>query len=255
MTAPSSIFLPPAPPEFVVSYLRVSGQGQLDGDGPDRQRVAIKKFCSDHKLVFGPEFFERAVSGTVEAVARPAFAQLLEFIDDTHRPARPVKAIVVERMDRLARDLMVSEFLLAECRRRGVKVYSADQGALIDMAASGADPTRVLIRQILGALSQWEKSMLVAKLRSARERKKAATGRCEGKKPYGTRPGERELINLAHNFRSVLDEWNQPMEYTVIANHFNESGFVTRHGKRWTKASVRHMVETTQPSKIIEIEE
>lgn len=256
MNAPSSIFLPPVS-EFVVSYVRVSGRGQVDGDGPDRQRDAIKKFCAAHKLANGPEFFEKAVSGTVEAIARPVFAQLIEFIDERRPETRrtPVKAIVVERMDRLARDLMVSEFLLAECRRRGIKVYSADQGALIDMAAEGGDPTRVLIRQILGALSQWEKSMLVSKLRSARERKKASTGRCEGKKPYGTRSGEKELINLGHAFRSTLDEFNQPMEYQRIADNFNDAGFVTRHGKRWTKASVRHMVETTTPSRLIEVEE
>jgi len=36
-------------------------------------------------------------------------------------------------MDRLARCLMTQEFLLAECRKRGLKVYSADQGQLIDM--------------------------------------------------------------------------------------------------------------------------
>lgn len=250
MTTPASIFLPPAP-ERVVSYVRVSGRGQVDGDGPERQREAITKFCVTNRLAKVEEFFERAVSGTVEAVTRPAFANLLELIDSSEIK---VSAIVVECMDRLARDLMVSELLLAECRRRGIKVYAVDQGALIDMTGEGADPTRVLIRQILGALAQWDKSMLVAKLKAARERKKAATGRCEGKKPYGTRPGEREIINLAHNFRSVLDEWNQPMEYAVIAKHFNESGFKTRHGKRWNSASVRHMVETTQPSRIIEVE-
>jgi len=53
---------------------------------------------------------------------------------------------------------MTQEFLLAECRKRGLKVYSADQGQLIDMAENGGDPTRVLIRQILGALAQWEKN-------------------------------------------------------------------------------------------------
>jgi len=247
---PESIFVAP-PPDLVVSYVRVSGSGQLDGDGPNRQRDLIKRFCTTNRIAFAMEFFERGVSGTVEGVARPAFAELLEFVDS---PSKKISAIVVERMDRLARDLMVSEFLLAECRKRNLKVYSADQGALIDMAAEGGDPTRVLIRQILGALAQWEKSMLVSKLKVARERKKAATGRCEGKKPFGTRPGETDLINLAHNFRSVLDQWNQPMEYAVMAKHFNESGFRTRHGKLWSVGTIKHLLNSTTPTKIIEIE-
>lgn len=246
---PPSIFVAAAP-QRVVSYIRVSGRGQVDGDGPDRQRDAVAKFCKSNGLQHFREFFEEAVSGTVEALERPAFAGLLEEVDGN---VQPITAIVVERMDRLARDLMVSEFLLAECRRRGLKVYAADQGACIDMAAEGADPTRVLIRQILGALAQWEKSMLVSKLKAARERKKQATGRCEGKKPFGTRPGETDLINIAHYFRSILDAYNQPMEYAVIAKQLNDAGFKTRHGKPWAVHSVKHLIATTTPTKTLDV--
>jgi hypothetical protein len=42
-------------------------------------------------------------------------------------------------------------------------------------------PPAVLIRQVLGAVSQSEKAALVAKLRAARDRKKAATGKCGGR--------------------------------------------------------------------------
>ena len=43
-------------------------------------------------------------------------------------------------------------------------------------------PTAELVRQILGAVSQFEKAALVAKLRHARERRRATYGRCEGRK-------------------------------------------------------------------------
>src|SRR5262249_6803846 len=45
-------------------------------------------------------------------------------------------------------------------------------------------PTAVLVRQVLGAIAQFDKTSLVAKLRAARDRKKAATGKCEGRKSY-----------------------------------------------------------------------
>lgn len=238
----------------VFSYLRVSGSGQVDGDGPERQRETIARFCKSYNLKPAGEFFDRAVSGTVEAMARPQFSELLDYVDSRASSNAPISALVVERMDRLARDLMVSEFLLAECRKRNLKVYSADQGVLIDMASDGGDPTRVLIRQILGALAQWEKTMLVTKLRAARARKREATGRCEGKKRFGFRPGEQEIINVAHNFRAVLDEFNQPMEYNVIAGYLNDAGFRTRHGKKWDRFRVSHLIETTTPTKVIDIE-
>ena len=52
--------------------------------------------------------------------------------------------------DRLARDLLVSEVLLAQFRDLGVRVVAADSGT--DLTAADEDPTRVLIRQVLGAV-------------------------------------------------------------------------------------------------------
>jgi DNA invertase Pin-like site-specific DNA recombinase len=45
-------------------------------------------------------------------------------------------------------------------------------------------PTAVLVRQVLGAIAQFEKTSLVAKLKAARDRNKAATGKCGGRKSY-----------------------------------------------------------------------
>jgi hypothetical protein len=41
----------------------------------------------------------------------------------------------------------------------------------------------------LGAVSQFEKAMLVAKLKGARDRKRAKHGKCEGAKAYSERAG------------------------------------------------------------------
>jgi hypothetical protein len=42
----------------------------------------------------------------------------------------------------------------------------------------------VLVRQVLGAIAQFEKTSLVAKLKAALDRKKAATGKCGGRRSY-----------------------------------------------------------------------
>lgn len=223
----------------VFGYLRVSGRSQIDGDGPERQRQAIKSFCDTHQLTFSGEFFERGISGTTEAMERPEFLRMLESIEYGRGgtwPQGPVEIIVVERMDRLARDLMVQEFLLAECRKRGIKVYSADQGALVDMASDGGDPTRKLIRQILGALAEWEKSQLVFKLRAARQRKKAASGWCEGQTPYGSRPAEQEILNFA------VSMFETTRSYTRVAELLNDGGFKPRFAKQFDRKSVRGLI-------------
>jgi len=52
--------------------------------------------------------------------------------------------------------------------------------AVRSISGSGDDdPTRTLIRQVLGAVAQFEKSVIVPKLRTARVRTRRETGRCE----------------------------------------------------------------------------
>lgn len=218
----------------VVSYLRVSSKGQVEGDGFDRQERAIEDFCRIQGLKNHREFQERGVSGAVEGLDRPAFSELIEFIEQCRECL--IVGIVVERMDRLARDLMVSEVLLAECRKRNIQVFSADQGALVNMAENGGDPTRVLIRQIMGALAQWEKTMVVHKLRAARERIKASGGRCEGTKPYGHCAAEAPLLSY------IIEQHNKGANFSNIARLLNAMDARTRSGRPFKPQNVRMII-------------
>jgi len=57
----------------------------------------------------------------------------------------------------------------------------------------------VLVRQVLGAVSQFEKASLVAKLAAARQRRQ--NGKCEGRKGYReTHP----MRSLSRNSRSYV---------------------------------------------------
>jgi hypothetical protein len=72
---------------------------------------------------------------------------------------------------------MVSEVIIDQLTRAGAKVLTAD-GA--DLTSAEGDPTRTLIRQVLGAVAQFDKSVTVLKLRAAMERIRRREGRCEG---------------------------------------------------------------------------
>jgi DNA invertase Pin-like site-specific DNA recombinase len=204
-----------------VAYLRVSGNGQISGDGFPRQFDAIHKFCDANKLTLGRVFREEGVSGSVEGMERPQFFEMVSTLSAGD-------AIVVERVDRFARTLMVSEVMMAKCRELGVKVYAADRGCLVDMASDGADPTVVLIRQVLAAVAEFDKSSLVRKLRAARDRKRAMTGRCEGIPPYGGKASEALCLKIVDDMRK------DAKPFSHIAKFLNESGFLTRWGKAWT---------------------
>ena len=219
----------------IFAYTRVSGKGQIDGDGRERQLDSIKLFCAGRDLTILGEKFEAGVSGTVEAMDRPAFTELIEEIECRRLNGEEIAGIVVERADRLARDLMVSEILLAECRKRDIAVYAADRGELFDIASDSSDPTQTLIRQVMGALSQWEKSQLVMKTRKARERIRSTGARCEGRKPYGFHATERK----------VLDIFNSPLFQNISDNSralmLNNAGLKMRNGKPWSRLMVLHI--------------
>lgn len=214
-------------------YLRVSSAIQVDGDGFPRQLEAIKAFvASQAGWELQPEAKEEGVSGTVEAVDRPAFAALLERMDEVAAGGY-MGCIVVERLDRVARDLMVQELFLRECRDRAIRVFAVDQG-LVDLASDDIDPTRKLIRQILGAVAEWEKSALVKKLYAARQR----TGRWGGAKAYGTLNENESRLK-----REIMELHQVGKGYGEIAKLMNMAGETNRRGSPWTRTSVRDVIK------------
>ena len=213
-----------------VSYLRVSGAGQIDGDGFTRQRASIGKRAKSLGMVIVDEYEDAGVSGTNEMDDRPGLSALLDRID-----SNGVRVVLVENASRLARDLMVQEIILQELRKRSVQVIEADGGN--DLTVGSNDPTATLIRQVLGAVSQFEKSVLVLKLRAARQRMKKTDGRCEGRKPFGSMPGEDVIVEQIKSLRRK-PALGERMSFKKIADYLNETGVKTRTGSPWSQSTV-----------------
>src|ERR1017187_7503619 len=104
--------------------------------------------------------------------------------------ANGTKLVLIDQLNRLARDLIVQETIIGDLRKRGFDLISVTEPDLLQ-----DDPTRILMRQIFGAIAQYEKAMIVAKRRGARQRMKAKTGRCEGRKPFGYYDGEPAILD------------------------------------------------------------
>ena len=144
---------------------------------------------------------------------RPAFAEMLAAI-----AGNGVRVIIVETASRFARDLIVQETGFACLRDLGITLIAAD-----DPDAFTSDtPTAVMIRQILGAVAQFEKASLVAKLKGARDRKRATD------KNYreGRKPAPEAARRLARRLRK------KGLSLRGIADRLAEKGFVTAKGVR-----------------------
>jgi DNA invertase Pin-like site-specific DNA recombinase len=156
-------------------YMRTSSAANVgqDRDSEKRQRAAIEGYAKAAGFVLVDWFYDAAVSGADPIAERPGFVAMLECI-----AGNGVRTIIVESPDRFARDLTVQltghDFL----KSLGVALVPTSAP---DFFAQDT-PTAVLVRQVLGAIAQFEKASLVAKLKAARDRKRDAQGKCEGRK-------------------------------------------------------------------------
>ena len=145
------------------AYLRVRGKGQLLGDGFNRQQLAVDTYARGNDIRIVRTFREKAVPGATDLENRPALLEMLEAL-----AADGVRLVLIEKLERLARDPMVQESIVGDLHKRGFELVSALEPDLL-----ANDPSRILMRQIFGAIAQYDRAMIVAKLRGARERKRA----------------------------------------------------------------------------------
>jgi resolvase-like protein len=145
-----------------------------------------------------------------------------------------VELVLIEKLDRLARDLMIQESIIADMERHGFEIRSVMEPDLCSK-----DPSRTLIRQMMGAFAQYERAMIVTKLRGARMRMRAKFGRCEGRKPYGTRPGEAEVIARMNQLRA------QGCSAAKITEAINREAR-PRTGRQFYPANVARILQRVQ---------
>jgi DNA invertase Pin-like site-specific DNA recombinase len=215
-----------------ISYLRTSSAANVgaDKDSDRRQREAIQAFARRAGYELVGEFYDAAVSGADAIERRPGFAAMLERIE-----SNGARTIIVETASRFARDLMVQEVGHAKLRERGIDLIAADNpGSFIDDT-----PTAKLVRQVLGAISEFDKAMTVAKLRGARERKRREVGKCEGRKSHAER--NPELVALAKRLHRQKPKGGR-MSLRAISAELAIQGFLNENGRPFAAASVKSML-------------
>lgn len=207
-------------------YLRVSGLGQVDGYGFDRQEKACRAFCRQNKLEVAGVYREEGISGTKDEEDRPAFQAMLADI-----LANGCRTVVVESLDRLARELRIQEALLVFLAAKGITLFSARTGENITEAVQ-ADPLRKALIQIQGVFAELEKSQLVRRLAKGRAAKRRQTGKCEGRKAFGeTSDQEAKVVRRIRRMRSKGPKGAPGLTLQAIADKLNGEGISTRLGK------------------------
>jgi DNA invertase Pin-like site-specific DNA recombinase len=209
-----------------IGYARTSSATNVAGDSETRQRLAIEAYAKRAGYELVDWFYDADVKGADPVTERPGFRAMLERI-----AGNGVRTVIVESPDRFARDLIV-QLTGHDCLKQlGVTLIAANapDHFLEDT------PTAVLIRQVLGAVAQFEKASLVAKLKGARDRKKAQTGKCGGRKTMLER--NPLIVQVA---KQLSEEKHRSLR--EIAAELEAQGFVTKSGKPFQPGVVQDML-------------
>lgn len=221
-----------------VAYLRTSSAANVgeDRDSHKRQMAAIQGFAkrNGYSIVL-PPYYDAAVSGADRIDSRPGFAAMLTYLAEHTE----VRTILVENASRFARDLIVQLTGHDMLKARGIALIPVDSPSFF----TEETPTAVMVRQILGAVSQFEKAAIVHKLRVARDRKRAMGTKVEGRKSHAeAHPG---VVKLAKELRWINRRMREKRSLREIADELAKRGHLSSAGKPYSASAIASMLEVS----------
>lgn len=209
-------------PRVAVAYLRVSTEEQRNG--ADAQRGDVTRWAAQADARVAGWHVDRGVSGAAPLAQRPA---LLAALDDVRRAGAGV--LVVQKRDRLARDVVTAAVIERAAASAGARIVSA-QGEGTD----ADDPAALLQRGIVDLFAQHERAVIRARTRAAL-RAKRARGERAGTVPFGfvadaagrltPCPAEQAVIARARALRAAGASLRRVVARLAAA------GFVSRAGR------------------------
>ena len=229
-----------------VAYLRVSTDRQAEeGLGLDIQRAEIQKWArtEGHRLV--GEFSDEGVSGSNGLDTREG---LLPAYDMLRRGQ--ADGLVVYRLDRLARDLILQETLLRQIKEMGRQVFSTAKSESAFLSDDPDDPSRRLIRQVLGAVAEYERSMISLRLRSGRRMKDNHGGYAYGSPPFGFRAEKGALVESDEEQAALLrakELRDAGASLREIAEVLDREGHHAKRGGAWHPATLSRALARPAP--------
>ena len=229
-----------------VVYCRVSTEDQADsGLGLAAQKAVCERFCRDEGVEIVAFYQDAGASGSLPVEERKGLMDAIATLGYGD-------VLVVAKLDRLARDMILSHMIERDLSERGCRLLSATHEANMDDTPSGR-----LMRGILGLLAEYERAQIAWRTAQALAQLKAAGCKTNQEVPYGKRVARRIEVQRrdgSTGFRDFLEDCPEElavidrmrsqrklgMSYDQIADRLNEERVPTRHdGGKWYKANVR----------------
>jgi DNA invertase Pin-like site-specific DNA recombinase len=202
----------------VYGYCRVSTDRQADsGISLDEQERKIKARCMEQGWDLEHVYIDAGVSGSTPLGKRPEGAKLLAAL-------RLGDVVIVAKMDRAFRSALDALTVIQSFRQRKISLWLLDLGG--DCTSNGISH---LIATILGAVAEFERSLISERIRDAKRNLRRANKHMGGTRPFGYSLGE---ANGHGRARELVPD---PAEQAAIA---------TMRTLRQAGASLMHIRDT-----------
>lgn len=216
-----------------VGYLRVSTDGQEDGNGLDVQRQHIVAYAAVQGFQID-RWYTDVESGAKED--RPGLAALRAEVAGGN-----VDRVLVYRMDRLAREALLAEQLYRELSK-SARVVSVSESL-------GEGFTGDLMRRILAAFADYERAVIATRTKTGRRESVRKNGTFAGGsgvlgyRPVGRRgePGKGALSIVegeAASVRTIFELRGSGLTLKAIAQDLNRRGLRTAKGSAFSHVQV-----------------
>lgn len=222
----------------IIGYCRVSTDNQKDEGTIDLQRQALKEYADAKGYELVKIFEDEGVSGGLED--RAGLAELFSFLEDKEN--KGVEAVLIFKLDRLARDLYIQEHLIKKLEALSVGLISTKEA---DLASD--DPMRKAFRQFMGIVSELEKSFITMRLSGGRinkiKNKKTYAG---GGIALGYSTIDKDLVideKQAETIRQIFKMKRYGKKgLREIARTLNEQGVATARGGKWHAGTIKYIL-------------
>ena len=219
--------------KFVVAYMRVSTDGQVEKYGLDAQRADILAYCNRNGFYISKWYVDEGVSGVKEE--RPEFGKIL--YGEVSNP--PVEAVIVAKNDRVARDINVYFYYKMLLKKKDIELISVaeDFGEFGTMAH--------FLEAFTMCVAEMERENITKRTSAGRKVKVGEGGFAGGRTPYGYACVEGKLVVIPEEAECVKKVFllrGCGKKLGEIAELLNETGRRTKTGKEFTISTIQNIL-------------
>ena len=219
--------------ENVVAYCRVSTDGQAQDDkfGIESQKEIIMNYCKAHDMQISEWYVDEGESGVKES--RPALDELL--FGEVKNP--PVKAVIVAKSDRMARDIKLYFYYMMLLEKKDIHLISATEEVVNDDTGLGN-----VYRSLMMFVAEQERKNITRRTSGGRKVKAASGGYSGGRPPMGYKVDNGRLVideEEAKVVRYIFERKHSGKTMISTVDALNENGFKSRSGKKFVISTVQ----------------